>query len=195
MRVRIPLQVAVVVGTFGLIFALRAPPWARFLTFLVPLALMWAAAGWVGLLKVIQNHISIRWKLEHALAVLVIATALAGSILRFQTNPVAGFDGIGKEEQVTIFLESQVQEQDFIVVDHPQDAAVWYYWRLYGLDPVYFRRDRPFNRIFVLVDPTDQQTLDSVLANRGPDPSFLYLDAAEVVLQLGSMQIIAMPAR
>jgi len=195
MRVRVPLQIAVVVGTFGLIFALRAPPWARFLTFLVPLALMWAAAGWVGLFQKIQPRLSIRWQLKHALAGVVLISALVGTVVRVQANPLAGFDVIGKEEQVTRFLLNQIQEQDFIVVDHPQDAAVWYYWRLYRQDPVYFRRDRPFDRIFVLFDPSDQQTLDSVLVNRGPNQAILDLDAAEIVLQLGSMQLIEIPVR
>ncbi|HSV85139.1 MAG TPA: glycosyltransferase family 39 protein, partial [Levilinea sp.] len=195
MRGRIPLQIAVVVGTFGLVFVLRAPPWARFLTFLAPLGLMWAAAGWVGLLRRIQQRLAFRWQLEHVLAGLALAGALLGTLVRFQNNSHAGFDVIGEEEQVTRFLQSEIREQDFIVVAHPQDAAVWYYWRLYGLDPIFFRDDRSIDRIFVLVDPAHQQTLDSVLSERGPDRAIVNLDATEPVFQLDSMALFKIPVR
>jgi uncharacterized membrane protein len=195
MHGRVSLQIAVMVGTFGLIFGLRAPPWARFLTFLVPLGLMWAAAGWVGLLRWLQKRLPVQWKLENALAGLVLVFVLVGSLVHFQTNPVAGFDVVGYEEQVTRFLQGELQEQDFIIVAHPQDAALWYYWRLYGLDPVHFRRDRSFNRTFALVDPAFDQTLDIVLAERGPDRTLLDLAASKVVFQVGSLQLIEIPIR
>ncbi|MEN4041749.1 MAG: glycosyltransferase family 39 protein [Anaerolineaceae bacterium] len=192
---RIPLQIAVVVGTFGLVFALRAPPWGRFLTFLVPLGLMWAAAGWVGLLQRIQHRLAMRWSMEQALVGCALAGVLLGTFARYQNNSHAGFDVVGKEEQATRFLRNEIRERDFVVVAHPQDAAVWYYWRLYGLDPVYFRRDRPFDRILVLVDPTAEQTLDSVLNERGPDRHLIKLDAAAPVFRLGSMTLIEIPVQ
>jgi uncharacterized membrane protein len=189
MHVRVPLQIAVALGTFGLIFALRAPPWARFITFLVPLVLMWAAAGWVGLVRWLQNILPIRWKLERVLAAVVLLVVIAGTLVRFDTHRNAGFDVIGYEEAAARFLHSQLKDHDFIVVSHPRDAAVWYYAHLYRLNPVYFRDDRSIQRAFVLVDTIYEQTLEEVIAERGPRQQALDLSSAQPVFKVGTLEI------
>jgi hypothetical protein len=195
-RGRVPLQIAVLIGTFGMIFALRAPPWARFLTFLVPLVLMWASAGWVSLLRLMGRFFHLRWKLEYALSALVVLAALGGTLLRFATHRNAGFDVAGREEQVARFLQSDLQPGDMIVIPDPQDAAVWYYWRLYGFDPEYFEDGRPIDRVLVVIDPTENQTLQSALDYRGPQEIPLNLPAAQQVYQSGNLQVFELfPAR
>jgi hypothetical protein len=188
-RVRVPLQIAVLIGTFGMIFALRAPPWARFLTFLVPLALMWAAAGWVSLLRLIAHLLHLRWKLEYTLAALVVLAAIGGTLLRFATHRNAGFDVVGREEQVARFLQSELQPGDMIVIPDPQDAALWYYWRLYGFDPEYFEDGRSIERVWVVIDPTENQTLQSALDYRGPQGVLLDLPVAQQIYQSGNLQV------
>jgi hypothetical protein len=188
-HVRVPLQAAVLLGTFGLVFALRAPPWARFITFLVPLALMWAAAGWVGLVRWLQNVLHTPWKLERALAAVVLLVVIAGTLVRFDSHRNAGFEVIGYEEAATRFLQEELKEQDYIVVSHPRDAAVWYYARLYQLNPVYFRDDRSIQRAFVLVDAVYEQTLEEVIAERGPSQQALDLSTAQPVFKVGKLEI------
>jgi hypothetical protein len=195
-RGRVPLQIAVLIGTFGMIFALRAPPWARFLTFLVPLVLMWAAAGWVGLLRLITRQFHQRWKVEYALAALVVLAAIGFTVLRIATHRNAGFDVVGREEQVARFLQSGLQPSDMIVIPDPQDAAVWYYWRLYGFDPEYFEDGRPIHRVLVVIDPTQDQTLQSALEYRGPQDVPLNLPASQQVYHAGNLQVFELfPAR
>jgi hypothetical protein len=187
--VRVPLQLAVMVGTFGLIFALRAPPWARFLTFLVPLGLMWAAAGWVGLFRRFQQFLPLSWKLEHALAVLVLVAAVGGTLVRVSNHRSAGFDVVGNEESIARYLQSDLRAGDMIVIPDPQDAAVWYYWRLYGFDPGYFEAGRPIDRVFVVIDPNQQQTLEAAMDYRGPHQYTFNRSTAVEVYQAGNLRV------
>jgi hypothetical protein len=76
-----------------------------------------------------------------------------------------------------------------IVIPDPQDAAVWYYWRLYGFDPEYFEDGRPIDRVLVVIDPTENQTLQSALDYRGPQDIPLNLSAAQQVYQSGNLQV------
>jgi uncharacterized membrane protein len=189
MQVCIPLQFAVLLGTFGLVFVLRAPPWARFITFLVPLGLMWAAAGWVGLLRRVQTLLKLRWKLEYALVVLVLVGITAGTLIRFTTHRNAGFQVLGREERLALHLKSVVVPGDLIVVTDPQDAAIWYYWLLHGMDMSYYRSGDAINRVFVILDPTEGQTLAAALAYRGPPSASFDLDQTEIIFQSGHLRV------
>jgi hypothetical protein len=143
----------------------------------------------VGLLRFISRQYNMRWKLEYALAALVVLAALGGTLLRFATHRNAGFDVVGREEQIARFLQSDLQPGDMIVIPDPQDAAVWYYWRLYGFDPEYFEDGRPIDRVLVVIDPTENQTLQSALDYRGPQDIPLNLSAAQQVYNSGNLQV------
>jgi hypothetical protein len=187
---RLPLQFAAVAWTGFLVVVLRSPPWQRFLVFLVPLFLLWGAAGWVTLLAFAQERLHLCRDLASAFAGLVVLAALAGTLVRVVTLPQARFSYQGEVEQAALFLQDQLQPQDLIVATSPQDAVLWYYSRLHQIDMQHFKRELPFFRTFVLVDPAASQSLSSVMEERGPDPFFFQLDQARLVYQAGSLQVL-----
>jgi hypothetical protein len=54
----------------------------------------------------------------------------------------------------------------------------------------HFKRELPFFRAFILVDPRFGQTIDTVMESRMPDRFFLDMDSARVVYQAGGIQVI-----
>jgi hypothetical protein len=153
------------------------------------LGLMWAAAGWVGLLRRLQDAFRIERKFEYGLAAIVLVGVIVGTLVRFQSHRNAGFDVIGYEEAATRFLIGELHDQDYVVVSHPRDAAVWYYAHLYQLNPVYFRDDRPIGRAFVLVDTVYAQTIEEVIAERGPRQQSLDVSSALPVFNVGTLHV------
>lgn len=188
LRLRVPLQLAAVGWVTLVVLGLRAPPWPRFLSFLVPMLLMWASAGLLGLLELLPAQWSRR-----ATAVgtgLAVAVAVLGGAHYAVTSPQAGFNVRGNVEQVEQFLQGELRDQDLVVVNPPHDAVLWYYSRLHGLNFDHYKRELPFFRALVLVDEQYAQTVESVMDERGPDLVFFdSLDDARVVYQSGSLQV------
>jgi hypothetical protein len=54
---------------------------------------------------------------------------------------------------------------------------------------VYFRDDRSIQRAFVLVDAVYEQTLEEVIAERGPSQQALDLSTAQPVFKVGTLEI------
>jgi hypothetical protein len=171
----------------------RPNPWPRFFIFLIPLALMWSAAGWVGLLhwleQRLQQRTPVRVNLIGTFAVVVLMAALTATVLRTANSPQAGWSVRAPEDQAVTFLQGQMRDHDLIVTAPPQDAVVWYYSRLRGLDMVHYKRELPFFRTFVLVDPTAGQSIKSVMEERGPEAFFFDWNTARVVFQAGTLQV------
>lgn len=186
---RVPLQIAALVGTFGLVFVLRAPPWARFITFLVPLILMWTAAGWVRLVQWIGGLLRFGPSLNRWLMGAALAAMALGCAWWIGHNPQAGFQVKGPMEQAALYLQANAQEQSLVVIGPPHDAELWYYFRLHGISMDHFKRELPFFQAFVLVDPSEGQTLQSVMKERMPDTFFFDLSQARVVYQSGAIQV------
>jgi hypothetical protein len=169
---RVPLQLAALLWIAALIIIQRPNAWPKVWLFLLPLMLLWAAAGTVGLLE------KIRFKFLRGLplAVLVIGLALLAGIQHAAwlapqlTNLWAGRGG---EENAVLFVQGQLQDADLIIVAPPDDAAVWYYSELHGIMMSHFDPHMAFNRALVLVDTVEGQTPASVISQRGPDPALV----------------------
>jgi len=100
----------------------------------------------------------------------------------------------GDEENAVLFVRSQLQESDKVVVAPPDDAPVWYYSELHGIpDASFDLRNSAFERALVLVDPVEGQTPASVIAERGPDQAVLDVKSAHLLETFGKMQVFEVP--
>jgi len=153
---------------------------AKVWLFLLPLMLLWAAAGTVGLLE------KARLKFLRGLPLAVILVGLA---LLAETQHAAWlapqlpeiWAGHGGEEKAVLFVKGQLQDNDLIIVAPPDDAAVWYYSDLYGIMNTHFDLTLAFDRALVLVDPFQGQTPASVLEARGPYPAQVEVESCRLL--------------
>ena len=193
-RDRIPWQLAAFVGIAAVLIIQRLNAPVRVWLFLQPLMLIWGAAGTIGLLR------GIRLKFTRGVSLAAIVTGAAfligllATVRIIPTFPERWAEK-GDVETTILYLESQLQENDFIVVTIPDDAPVWYYSLLHGIDNSHFDKRIPFERALALVEPVEGQTLKAVLAVRGPDEDILDIEAASLLKTFGKVQIFEVPRK
>lgn len=187
-RFRLPLQVVLPLWMTAVTLAQRPQPIPKIWLSLVPLFLLWAAGGWAGALNALRGWIGARG--VHAAVAVVLALLMLLTVL--QTLPSLGdWNAKSELEQAVIYLAGRVEEGDIIIADYPIDPQVGYYARLHGIPDVHWRKyvHRPYRRAFILVDPVQEQTLESVLAHRAPQTYPLDTSRLEPLLQVGGIQI------
>ena len=161
---RVPLQAAAATWILLLLVVQRPNAWSKVWVFLLPLALLWAAAGllgWAG------KH---TWKSLPISSVLVLLAILPFAWRAAHLAPELPdlWAMRGDEENAVLFVQEHLQGADFLVVAPPDDAPVWYYAELHGLRERVYGGASAFDRLFVLVNPAEGQTPATVLAERGP---------------------------
>jgi hypothetical protein len=156
--------------------------------------LIWCAAGWMGLLKNLRlgfaRNVSVAAILTGvAVLITVIAAihAMPGIPLRWKIKSPA--------EITVLQIEDLLEPLDLIIVGGPYDAPIWYYSRLYGLSDRLFDQRRPFDRLFVIVSPTDDQTLSSVIQKWGPQTASVDPTAARLIMNIQNLDIYLIPHR
>ena len=191
---RLPLQLAAILAIAILLFVQRPNPWAKVWVFLLPLMLMWAAAGIVGLLR----NVRLKFMGNLSLASIVTIGALlagAGSTVQLIPKLPALWAQRGDVENAILYLKDHMSDTDLIVVDSPDDAPAWFYALEYGIPNIHFDKRIPYIQAWILVDPPDGQTVESVLADRGPDFPALDLASIRLIQEVGARQIFECPIK
>jgi hypothetical protein len=185
---RVPLQLAALLWIAALIIIQRPDAWAKVWLFLLPLMLLWAAAGTVELLVKIQ----LKFLRGLPLAGIVVGLALLAGIQHAAwlapQLPVL-WAGRGSEEKAVLFVQSQLRDGDLIIVAPPDDAPVWYYSELHGINNTHLDPHMAFDRAFVLVDTVEGQTPASVIAERGPEPGMVNVGSCDLLDTFGKIQV------
>jgi hypothetical protein len=184
---RVPLQLAALAWLAVELPLQRPYPWIKIWSFLFPLFLMWGTAGLLALVKGIRlkalKNTSLAGILTGAVLVVVVSASLTSAMYTYR-----GVNAPGEIENTTLFLKSQLQPGDIVVVADPDDAPLWYYFELHQVPPGYVIdiQKEPFQRAFVLVNPAYRQTLKSVINERGPSSKRLDMNSAEEVYRSGN---------
>ncbi len=182
---RAPLQIAAVLWLAVELPLQRPYPWPKLWSWLLPLFLIWGSAGLLGLFKGIRlrGKYNLAALLCAAAAVAVVAASLAGALRSYPE-----MNAYGEVEATSLYLKSQLRQGDIVVVANPDDAPLWYYFLLHHIPDSFVNNIQhvPFQRAFVLVNPTYGQSLASVLDQRGPDIKRLDPASARVVNQSGN---------
>ena len=184
---RVPLQLAALVWLAVELLLQRPYPWIKIWSFLFPLFLMWGTAGLLALVKGIHlkaiKNASLAGIVTGAVLVVVVSASLISATYTYRR-----VNAPGEIENTTLFLKSQLQPGDIVVVADPDDAPLWYYFEMHQVLPGYVIdiQKKPFQRAFVLVNPAYRQTLKSVINDRGPSSKRLDMNSAKEVYRSGN---------
>jgi hypothetical protein len=188
-----PLQLAALIW-LGFLFALRRPQLDAKISvsFQAPV-MVWCAAGIVGPLK--SWILGFARKLPASVVVVGIAILFTGiAALRSIPAIPERWSRIGPAEQTVIYLKDRIGPSDLIIIKSPFDSAVWYYSALHGVgDDKRFDQRRPFENLYVIV--SRGQTLESVLAVRGPAAELFDLQAARLLVNIQILDTYVVPHR
>lgn len=191
---RVPLQLAALTWLGILLIVQRPNAWARIWLFLLPLVFIWSAAGIIGLLKALPLKLPAGFSLA---TIAVGAAILLVAIMAIRSLPSLPeqWTAKGEAESAVLFLKDKLQDQDLIIVTSPDDAPVWYYSRLYGIADAHFDNTQPFSRAFIIVNPTERQTLDSVFQDRGPSLPPSDIENARLIQVFGRLELYVYDSR
>jgi hypothetical protein len=181
-----PLQIAAFIWLTALMLVQRPIGVTKIWAFFQAPFLIWCAAGWMGLLKIVSlkfKRISSLPPIAIGVVVLILAVgavrAVPGIPQRWAVKSV--------EEDTALFIMDQLEPQDLIVAAPPFDSSIWYYSYLNGVDKRHFSKHLLFDRIFLVFSPTRDQTMMFALQANGLDPDLAELYNAQLI---GSFQFL-----
>jgi hypothetical protein len=157
-------------------------------TGLIPLLLKLVAAGWITSL---ENLFQFRFKtitLAQVVCTFLLGFILIGNIVRSVTVFQTRNGKPGVVEATTLYLKTQLQGDDVVVVAPPDDAPYWYYFRLHNIPQrfIFGTKTRPFGRAFVIMNHEYDTThykpdLQKTIQYRGPDLVFMDLTTDQII--------------
>jgi hypothetical protein len=184
----VPLQLAAILWIAALLLIQRPNAWGKVWLFLLPPMLLWASAGWIGLLEKIRPKFLGGVPVAGIVVGLVMVAGIQHAAWLVPQFP-ALWSVQGPEEKAVLYLKSQLQREDLIIVKAPDDAPVWYYAELHGIPNTNFDIRLPFSRAFVLVDTVEGQTPASVIEKRGPVPAMINIESCQLQETINKIQV------
>jgi hypothetical protein len=182
---RIPPQIGL--AWVPLVVYLQQPnPWTKIFMFLLPLLLIWGTGGWFLLAG--------KWVKYERLAVTAVvlsAAIMAAGILRDVPKQLDLPAKPGEVEQAVIAVTETYQPGDALAAASPDDAPAWYYARLHGLnkDAYSYFEERDISTVYVLVNPEESQSVETVLIERQLAPEDYNIPHARLIYDQGGLQV------
>jgi uncharacterized membrane protein len=190
---KIPLQLAVVLWVAAALAAQRVAPLARVWLFLLPLLLVWCAAGWVGFFQQLPYKLPLArgaWLLAFLALALPAWTAYTA-----WTQFTPPEESRGLEEQIVLTLQNRLKPGDTVAARSPLRAVMEYYFSAYGISRDYFYQGgKPQRRAWVVVSEKHNQTLEEVLARDGLG-KHLDMNSQQVVASFDRTEILLFKTR
>jgi hypothetical protein len=185
-RQRFPLAGAACVWIGALLLIQRPLMMDKIWVFLqAPLAI-WISAGIMGALREVRLKLPRPLPLAAVLVGMAMIVPLANAV-RILPSLTRESTAKGPVENTVLWVKDRLQTGDLIIIDAPYDAQFWYYSRLHGVAAKRFDQRLPFKRLFVVVYIGGHQTVDTVLRDRGPDPTQVNEATARLVLNFGNL--------
>ncbi|HWR65723.1 MAG TPA: glycosyltransferase family 39 protein [Bellilinea sp.] len=187
---------ALAIWVIPLLVLRRPNGWARVWSYLYPLGIIWAAAGWAGFVRLISTRLPDltrrgKWLAPLGMTLISVWVLVLGLRWNLQTCP--GFNcPTGNEELAVEFLAPQLTDSDLILVKSPSDSSIWFYFRQNGLSSNYFQKDRPFDRVILVVQPDTEETVDSLLDNYNLNHAWFDPSSLRRLTNIGRLDIYEM---
>lgn len=187
-RVRIPPQLTTLAWLAFVLLIQRPDPNARLWTFLIPFWLIWSAAGLVEGLRLLR--VPPRWR--SGLLILALVGLSAFSYQRTLRYFPSLAPGPGNVEAMALYLQPLLEPGDGVIITSDDGPALWYYLRLHGTDDRYYVQqldERTLERVYILVDESMGQTLQSAAEDRRLEGVTFDFAGAQRLTRIGSTSI------
>jgi len=144
-------------------------PWPRVWLFLLPLFVMWAAAGWVWLLEWVENRLPGRLPIANLGLSLLVVVPLGLALLKDTRSYLVNRGDQGYEEEAAQFLEGTLQPGDVLLLASPDATVLRYYLERNGVPWDYAEgiKQKDFKRALVVVNRRSEQTPEWLLERKG----------------------------
>jgi len=200
---KVPLLAAALLFLIPFLAFQRPMILSRVWLFLLPLIILWAAAGFMGLaISIPQPHTPAnsransrtRWIERGAAGLALFLVFLGGAafLSPYLAHPekIRAWPGMDAEA-VTLYFKDELRQGDVVIVSNDEDAQYWYYFDYYRIPETHIRtiKTRPFQRAYIISHPKPRRTIESVILEFGPDLAFFKMETLKPQAQIGSTVI------
>lgn len=127
------LQACTVIALIAIFAVQRPNPWARIWVFIVPMLLVWAAAGWHLFIENIVRKKKYKEIAQQLLMSGLLIVTIALSIINISKNLQYYKGEMGQEETVTLALKPILKPEDVVLTSVSFGPAFWYYFDLHEM--------------------------------------------------------------
>ncbi|HET59521.1 MAG TPA: hypothetical protein ENN32_04050, partial [Chloroflexi bacterium] len=188
-RVSLPLVTLLVLAV---IFAVQRPnPWSRTWTYLLPMLLIWSAAGLVSFLKAVASSPTARKTTEVLISVLLVGLIGFG-VVHLRQNSEYHQGEMGDVETITLWLRERISEEDVVLTSVDFSTAYWYYFDYYGMPmgTVLGLRERDrWQDIYLVMDRREDSAYQNLFSGSPFDPSICPPAMVERVHDYGNFAV------
>lgn len=176
----------------------RPDPMSRLWTFLLPLLLIAAAAGWNEILARCQSLLPSSWQKQPLRQALLGAAALlilAGGIFLSTTFYLNGGNNPGPVEKMVTTLSGQLQPGDWAMSVSVYEPPLWYYFRLHNIPWSFLDspKDGIARRYVVIVFGDEKETVQSILEKRKVAAGTARLDQMQLIQDQDDVKVYLIP--
>lgn len=185
---KFPLQIAFLIWIVIMLIVRRPDMLPRFWLFLAAPILVWSAAGIVEPLKRIPFNLGRNWSPGQVFVITIFAFVVVQSALKVPSLP-ARLGGKDDMEKTTIYLKDYLQQGDLVTASTARLPAMRYYFNYHGIPQGYIRESGKFQRAFIIVDNSKNETLHSDAPKLGFDVSAIDEDTAKILVQFDYLTV------
>ncbi len=201
----LPMSLILIVYILAAILIIKPPSiFLRIWIWILPLLLMWSAAGIVGAPDWAATKFSKPYISHGLTGILVLGVAVNGTVAIRSASLKGTYTQDPAVIPVTAFLKSQIANNDLVIVSSSSNARYWYYFYKSDIpDQVIRNRKRAFADVYVIVNTESSpacgnETLETVLKYFGPNSDLLDMSKVDLVYKYdyaSVYQIGTFPAR
>ena len=163
--------------------------WPRVVYYLAPFLVMTLAFGFSTLWQWIGHN----WKQNPFIYGGILILAVASLIKSPNYSPI-GNRVIGETEQQTQWLSNNRHEDQIILMPYPEDMPFSVYSEQYGIPPSAIRWEQPFRGAYVIINKAENQTVESVITNNGPEIYFFDLTQTQTIQNYPNSALYYLPS-
>ena len=159
---------------------------AKLFYFSLPLLAVWAASGWTAVIMLVSRRLPGR-----ILSFTMVIIITGSCIVQALPNLPYLNGAVEAHEKAAAWFKTNLTQDDIALIDYPTDYRIYYYLIRLGIPLDSFRNQEKhaFKRAFVLVDPREGQTLQSVVADKSPSWCALDISSAQGIAEIDFMYI------
>jgi 4-amino-4-deoxy-L-arabinose transferase-like glycosyltransferase len=162
---KIPVWIPTVISISILIILQRVTPWPRVWLFLLVFYLLWAAAGWLALIRLFTAKITLKWVQPVFMWVIILLTLFV--YVAFRNKPSFNPTEDYPMQEVAEFVSNHITNEDTLVAVSPVTIQTGYYLTIENIPfERFYDRDRKGvikHAIVLIADRSKFPSLQSVV--------------------------------
>jgi 4-amino-4-deoxy-L-arabinose transferase-like glycosyltransferase len=191
---KIPVWIPTVISISILIILQRVTPWPRVWLFLLVFYLLWAAAGWLELIRLFTAKITLKWVQPVFMWVIILLTLFV--YVAFRNKPSFNPTEDYPMQEVAEFVSNHITNEDTLVAVSPVTIQTGYYLTIENIPfERFYDRDRKGvikHAIVLIADRSKFPSLQSVVEFQRLQ-GVLDTSKAELIHQYKQMLVYSVP--